>query len=37
MGKMVGVILEKNCEVADGVLGKKVKTGARNISEKLYV
>jgi hypothetical protein len=25
------------CEVADGVLGKKVRTAAGNISEKLYV
>ena len=35
MWKMVGLILEiLICEVADGVLGKKVKTTASNISEK---
>jgi len=34
MWKMDGIILEKQCEVADGVLGKTVKTTARNISEK---
>ena len=33
MLKIVGIILEKICEVADDVLGKKVKTSARNISE----
>ena len=32
---MVGIILEKTiCEVADGVLGKRVKTAARNVSDK---
>ena len=32
---MVGIILEKTiCEISDGVLGKKVKTSAKNISEK---
>ena len=35
MWMMDRIILEKTiCQVADGVLGKKVKTAARNISEK---
>ena len=35
MWKMVGIILEKKIyEVADGILGKYVKTAARSISEK---
>ena len=35
MWKMVGIILEKIIrEVAEGVLGKKARTAAKNISEK---
>jgi len=37
MWKMDRIIIEEICEVADGVLGKKVKTTARNISENVYV
>ena len=31
---MVGIIWKTICEVANDVLGKKVRTAARNISEK---